>query len=80
MTLFFDHKVPNLIPALPKFESLRNILPRICLELTFNGLVSYSGAVKDFHPLKSMETRDKRQLQVPLGLARTILSSKNKNS
>ena len=36
-------------------------------ELTWDGLVSHPGGVKDSHPLNTTETGDKRWLHGPLG-------------
>ena len=37
----------------------------ICWELTWNGLMSHPGGVKDSHPLKTTETGNKHLLHRP---------------
>ena len=41
-----------------------------CLELTFDGLVSRPGEVKDSNPLSTTETGDIRHLHWPIGSLR----------
>ena len=67
-----DHKVLSLIPGFakiwifvrpsfpPKLTQLSILLGCVCWELTCNRLMS-SLRVKDYHPLNTKETRDKRR-------------------